>query len=435
MRYVARTVMSNENGRDLVLRFLSSIGRPREFDQYLRLFTAERHRFALIVVSDAVVGDALAALVADIRFLVQLGLFPTLVFGAADPKGAPRRIERVRAALGADVPTTIVGIDEAMSDSNDSAVSLVLLPRSGVEGPGSEDIDARFAALADLAKQREVRKVVFLGRRSGLQPPNGRVVSLIDLPPHSQGSAAHLSDPGKSLTRGEAEVCGISSDHERYRSAFRGHQASLYGQIARMFDLVPHAFTVSVTSPLDLLRELFTVKGAGTLVRRGLPVSRYDSWAAIDSDRVRNLIAEAFGRALRVDFGMEPMHIYVAGDYRGLAVITHTPHGPYLSKFAVPLIARGEGVGGDLWRALTAHLPRLFWRSRSENEINSWYGQIAEGMAKFERGQQLWCGWWRGHSLLDVPALVKFCSQAEDDFAEAPTVRSGSEALGPTRAN
>jgi len=381
--------MSHGNGRDLVFRFLSSIGRPREFDQYLRVFTAERQRFALIVVSDAVVRDALAALVTDVRFLVELGLFPTLVFGAADPKGAPRRVERVRAALGADVPTSIVGIDEAMAGGKDGEVSLVLVNRSWTDGLGIDDIDARFTALADLAKQREVRKVVFLGRRSGLQPPQGRVVTLID----------------------------VSCDREVYRSAFRGHQASLYGQIVRMFDAVPHSFTVSVTSPLDLLRELFTVKGAGTLVRRGLSVSRYDSWNEVDGNRVQALIAEAFGRALRDDFATKPMNIYVAGDYRGVAVVSHTAHGPYLSKFAVPLIARGEGVGGDLWRALTANTPTLFWRSRGENEINSWYAQIAEGMAKFPRGEQYWCTWWRGHALAHISELVDFCAQADDDFA------------------
>ena len=74
---------------DLVLRFLSSIGRPAEAQQYLDLFRSEHpERFAIVHVADAVVRHAADALAVELRYLVELGLEPVLAFGAIEPRSA-----------------------------------------------------------------------------------------------------------------------------------------------------------------------------------------------------------------------------------------------------------------------------------------------------------------------------------------------------------
>ena len=161
--------------------------------------------------------------------------------------------------------------------------------------------------------------------------------------------------------------------------------------------------TVAVTSPLELLRELFTVRGAGTLIRRGAAVTRHDDYAAIDLDRLTTLIETSFGRRLDPAFWRRPVErVYIAGDYRGAAIVTPTDEGPYLSKLAVDAPARGEGIGRDLWRALTRDVPTFYWRARGENPIASWYLEQCDGMARIDS----WRVYWRGLDPARIPAAI-----------------------------
>jgi acetylglutamate kinase len=362
--------------RDLVLRFLASIGRPNESAQYLELFRASP-AFAILHVSDTVVRDAADVLAVDLRLLANLGLRPVLVFGAApsgDDGGALAHARAVLEMLEIPAEITTAPRDVIANDA------LALVPLA------APTVDARFAELADLATSLGARKLVFLGRRSGLQPEGGIVISLVDL-----AAPAPAGLPAQ--------------------------QAALLAQIARLVDRIPHRVTVSVTSPLDLLRELFTVKGAGTLVRRGARVVRYRRWDELDAPRLLALIEEAFGRPLAADLRARPLDsAYVADDYRGAAIITDTPLAPYLSKFAVTTVARGEGVGGDLWRALAADHPRLFWRSRAGNPITAWYRDQADGLVRVTIDGAPWVVLWRGLAPSEIAAAVAYCEQSPADF-------------------
>ncbi|MBK7534059.1 MAG: hypothetical protein IPI49_01560 [Myxococcales bacterium] len=269
-------------------------------------------------------------------------------------------------------------------------VPLVPLPAPrSAEARGADDgADRRFDALSELVHQVAARKVVFLGRRSGLQPRGGRVVSMIDL----------------------AEV-------DTVRPTLPEPQGALLRQIARVINAVAHPITVSVTSPLDLLRELFTVKGAGTLVRRGMVVQSATSWEGLDRERLLTVIEEAFGKTLVPEFSSRPfLRAYVAGDYRGGAIVTETTLAPYLSKFAVTTVARGEGVGRDLWRNLTGDFPRLFWRSRADNPITSWYREQCDGLQRFTLDGKPWVALWRGLAPPDLATAIEYCQRTQPDF-------------------
>lgn len=366
--------------KDLVLRFLASIGRPREAESYLALYRA-RAAFAIVHASDPVVAGAVDALAADLRLLAELGLQPVLTFGAIDPGGALGRAQAVaaRVAHAEVVPAAEV----------EAVLAAGRLPLVPLAGPA---IDARFDALAALAARTGAEKLVFLGRRSGLQPRDGRVVSLVDL--------------------------ARPDDYDPLLATLPARQAALLRQIARLVDRVPHRVTVSVTSPLDLLRELFTVKGAGTLVRRGARVTRYGAWGELDAPRLIALVEDAFGRPLRADFRDRAFaRAYVADDYRGAAIVTDTPLAPYLSKFAVTTVARGEGVGGDLWRVLADEYPRLFWRSRADNPITAWYREQADGLVKRTIDGSAWVVLWRGLEPTEIPGAVATCEAAPPDFS------------------
>lgn len=385
--------MADAEPADLVLRFLTSIGRPAEAQQYLDLFRAEHpERFAIVHVADAVVRHAADALAVELRYLAELGLRPVLAFVAIEPGTAARAAERMAAALAPAVPTTIVAAPDPVAIT--AAIDRGELPLCVLDRADGV-ADRRFDALADLASALGTRRVVFVTRRSGLVPAVGRAISLIDLSTEAQTLLA----PG----------------------ALPAEQQKLLRQIDRMIARVEAAgvrgLTVSVTSPLDLLRELFTVKGAGTLIRRGSSITRHLAWSTVDLPRLRALVEEAFGRALVADFDRRPiLAVYVADDYRGAAVVTPAPLAPYLSKFAVGIVSRGEGVGRDLWRAMHADFPRLFWRSRVENPITSWYREHCDGMVRFDAGDVRWWAMWRGLAPLEMPTAIQYCQAAPPDF-------------------
>jgi acetylglutamate kinase len=380
--------------QELVLRFLASIGRPAEAQQYLELFRADQaERFAILHVSHAVLRDALDSVTVDLRFLAELGLRPVIVIGAERARNASAHADRLVGALTPGVPASRVPAEPAAVRAEINAGRLPVVALTEPDGDTRAALDGRFDDLAALASNLGSRKVVFVGRRSGLQPKDGRVVPIVDLTSETKGLLAPgvLPEP----------------------------QADLLRQIARLVDAVPHRVTVSVTSPLDLLRELFTVKGAGTLVRRGSSVTRFDRGEGIDPARLHALVEEAFGRRLVTDLLDRPTRaIYVADDYRGAAVVTDTQLAPYLSKFAVTLEARGEGVGRDLWRSMDADLPRLYWRSRAANPISAWYREQCEGAQRVRIDDTEWIVFWRGLAAAELPGAIAYATSSAPDFAD-----------------
>ncbi len=370
---------------DLVIRFLTSIGRPDEAEFYLKLFKSERpERFAIIVVGESVMEEASEVLVADLRFLAQLQLTPIVVFGLVTPTTSGHHADTVRERLQPHVRCSIVNAEDpphTQSVAQDGGIALVPFPES------AETIDHRFDLLANLAKFLHSRKIMFLGTRSGLQTHDGTVLSLVDMTTEYE----ELVMPDRLPT----------------------HQQALLQQVNRLFKTIDRRTTIAVTSPLDLLRELFTSTGAGTLIRLGSSITHVTDMACVDCSRLQALIETAFGRTLIEDFFTRPIHaLYLADDYRGIAIITDTPAGHYLTKFAVDRQARGEGVGHDLWRVLHTNCPQIFWRSRADNPLVAWYEQQCDGLIRNDS----WHVFWRGLRTEDIPRAIDYAHHAPIDF-------------------
>ncbi|HHH30366.1 MAG TPA: hypothetical protein ENK57_18770, partial [Polyangiaceae bacterium] len=171
-------------------------------------------------------------------------------------------------------------------------------------------------------------------------------------------------------------------------------------RIAELLEHMPATSSVSVTSPDHVARELFTHRGAGTLVRRGERVLVHERFEDVDQDRLRELVETCFGRALTASYFAERRchRVYVSENYRATAIVTEEAGMPYLDKFAVTQKAQGEGLGGSVWTRLRADHPRLFWRSRTENAVNGWYFQQSDG--SFRSGP--WTVFWYGHDGFDA---------------------------------
>jgi len=383
---------------DVVLTFLESLGRRSEAELYLKLFRKlPKESFAIIAPGAPVVRSALGSLVEELKFLADLDLFAPVLLGLYDPESAAASSERLVKRLPAagldacphamDEPDLADRLREELH-----AERIPILHFPVAEGAGLEQ---RLALVGALVQKLETRKFVLLRRRGGL----GR--------------------RERASMNGRLSVINLSTDYQRLAAAkfMPKRDAELLETARRLIDLAaPLPLLVSVTSPLNLLKELFTVKGAGTLVKRGAQVQRHDAYQSLDVERLKALLEASFGKLLNPGFLDEkPLAIYLDADYRGAAVITPGASAPYLSKFAVLPEAQGEGIGNDLWQAMQSDFPALYWRTRADNPIAAWYQTVCDGMVR----RKSWHVFWRGLEPRVIPDLISDAEARPADF-QAP---------------
>ena len=167
-------------------------------------------------------------------------------------------------------------------------------------------------------------------------------------------------------------------------------------EIKRLLDEAPLSSSVSITTPSGLVRELFTHGGSGTLIRKGETIRKFENKSEIDGARAAALIENAFDQKLVKNWwrDVDLTAAYVSETYRAGAFLSHIGDFTYLDKFAVLDDARGEGLARTVWRRFTAEHPSFFWRSRTANGFNVFYGAEADGSVK----QGPWTVFWKGES-------------------------------------
>lgn len=381
---------------EIVRRFLESVGSKADIDLYLRLFRAQRKEsFAILAPNAQIVKSALDPVHFDLRILAELGFVPVVMLGLLEPKDADAQATRVAEWLVEDaVACEVIRSDASIGAGTVAAIGAAIargaIPLVSLQASKDLTNEARFRLLAALAGTLETRKVVFLGRRPGFSPGGGPVLSVVSLATDTE----RLLAPG-ALPRG---------------------QALLLRYVRTLLESVPHRMSVTVVNPLQLLREFFTVNGAGTLIRRGSKIDVHATLEKIDRGRLTALFRSAFGREIRPDFFKQPMsRIFVEEGYRGAALVQETAVAPYLTKFAVERQAQGEGIGGELWSLVTRDFPSFFWRSRPDNAIGAWYTKQCEGMARFPE----WHVFWRGLPIETIDPAIRFALAAPSDLVSS----------------
>jgi len=392
-----------------VLTFLESVGRRSEAEFYLRLFLKlPPESFGIIAPGATVIRYALDSLVEQLKFLGDLGLHAPVVLGLYDPdRGASsseRLVKRVQLAGFDAYPHEMgeLGLAEKLRVEL-RADRLPVVYFRAIEG---QTIDDRLNELGTLAKELDTRKFVLLRRRGGLKPLTQRRAELASgyfLPTDGDGGRISIIN----LRTDRASIVAGKTLPKR--------DAELLAAAERLIDLSqPTPILASITSPVNLLKELFTVKGAGTLIKLGSAVSRHRSYVNLDTERVRRLLEASFGRALGEEFfDRTPLAVYVEAEYRGAAVVAHGNPVPYLSKFAVEPEAQGEGMGRDLWQAISRDYPALYWRGRADNQIASWYASVCDGMMRLPE----WNVYWRGIEPQKIPDVIEAARSHPADFA------------------
>lgn len=382
---------------DVVLRFLEGVGAGSEAEFYLRLFRSRpSEQFATIAVLARALDDDAGSVAFDLRVLRQLDLTPVVVLGLDDVDDLAMRVDQLAARAAAAGVETVRVAAAASRAQIAAATAAGRVPLVIAEGA---DRRARQSALAALLTALRTHKLILLRNTGGLRR-DGHRLSVVNLSTQFDAlcRAGHLSPDDQALL---ADVRHL------------------------VFDQVGHRLLVSLASPLNLLHELFTVGGAGTLLREGARIVRHDGYDDVDLPRLTDLLTSGFGRAPRAAFfTAAPQHSYIEEHYRGAALVSNSPLGAYLTKFAVTREAQGEGIGQDLWGVLTTDHPTLIWRARRDNPIRGWYERQCDG--RFDVGA--WTVYVRGLDATQMGAAVAFATAQPVDLGEVTQRSSTSPA-------
>ncbi|HEY6078295.1 MAG TPA: hypothetical protein VIW29_05800 [Polyangiaceae bacterium] len=386
---------------EAVLTFLESVGRRSEAEFYLRMFHGlPKESFAIIVPGGPVVRSALGSIVEQLRFLADLGLYVTVVLGLFDPETGATSSEKLVKRLPASslAPSPHEMSEEGLVDAIREDLRRERIPVLHFRKLEGEGVEQRLSQLGELARHLDTRKLALLRRRGGFRPLAGK-----------------RADEHLSMIDGRISIINLTTDKDWIPlGALSKRDSELLASSDRLIQLAePNQLLISITSPLNLLKELFTVKGAGTLIKRGSAVERHTSYATLDVARLKQLLETSFGKQLAPNFfDLPPLAVYVDAAYRGAAIVHDAYPAPYLSKFAVQPEAQGEGIGRDIWEVLTRHHAQLYWRSRAENPIASWYLSVCDGMVR----RPEWQVYFRGLPVELIPEAVAHAEARGRDF-------------------
>jgi hypothetical protein len=379
---------------DAILRFMESVGHRSEAEFYLALFRAEKKEsFANLVIEASVLRDAAEAVVLDLRFLAGLGLTPVVSLGlnGAGKAGAEQAEKLARRLERAAVPCAVSSADEpSLVGTITENARAGVIPIVAFTNGDATDEPERWDALGALSDGLKTRKLIFVSRRGGLR-----------------------------LRQSETElpIINLATDYDGLvaKRLLSPRRLSFLQQSRRLlFERTNHRMFVAVTSSLLLLRELFTIRGAGTLIKRGSTIMVNDGLGGIDGERLSALLTSSFGRQLEpAFFDRQIDRAYIEESYRGVALVRETALGGYLCKLAVDREAQGEGLGRDLWQLVIGDYPTLFWRTRNDNPILPFYLQECDGMARTER----WHVFWKGLAAERIPEAIASALSQPVDFA------------------
>lgn len=398
-----------------LLSFLDSVGAPSEAQMYLRLFQGvPRGRFAVVLPTDAVLRERAGTLAEQLALLRALDISVSIAVGAFDSPTTEEVGWLFDALREAELPALQIPYSEGALIRAEEAFARGELPvfvlrERALGAPGLPEDAAMAPGLEELLGLVQPRKIIVLRGRGGLGPHG---IGRLEITPGHVllGHASGLS------------VINLRSDQAPLvRGGFLSSQDVAWLRRARsLLELLWSASgpqtAVTIASPLSLLRELFTVRGEGTLVRLGAELTKVSAWDEIERPRLQALLEASFGRELRAGFwDRRPLEIHLEKGYRAVALTEPGLRVPYLSKFAVLPEAQGEGLGQEIWWHLARRNPALYWRSRAGNGANAWYRAVCDGMQRVGD----WIVFWRGVEPHSLPELIGDALARPADF-ESP---------------
>ncbi|MBL8021926.1 MAG: hypothetical protein JNM27_19785 [Leptospirales bacterium] len=361
---------------DTLKLLLGGIGRSEEYEFYLNRFRAfDSPCFCFLIPDLETIGSARASILANLEFLMKLELYPGILFSGV---AASHSLTRDFISQANDI---IRPIQLETNQVQSTATKLAAESRAAHRIPAFLTpellLDRSILSLSSIAQRFHLLRLAGPIHNGKIPVPYADSQSL------PQGVA--MED--RALTQMAEAVVGEAGGLERLH--------------------------ISLCTPHQLLHEIFTVKGSGTIFRPMSSILHLKSRNDMDEARLIHLLETSFRKKLRSkNFLSDVTDVYLESNYKGAVLFEAVPCGNYLSKFAVSTQARGDGVAQDLWDALSRSQSSFFWRARRGNSIEKWYTRLADG---FQRSGK-WMIFWKNVEASRVPDVIRYCESRAEDF-------------------
>ena len=438
-----------ETKKNLIKNVLLQLGNSTEAKYYLDQYKNSRqNKFAVVKVGGNVIETQLEKLVESITLLYYLGLTPIILHGAGPQLDAEilKRNMPMNKIDGLRVTDTetIELMQPVVKDVHDKLCHA--LSEAGVEiksifnevftcdfmnkdkyGYVGEIKFVNMEPINDALEQQKIPVLSCLGRDD-----NGNVFNI-----NADFAIRKLvweSNPEKVIF--VTPTGGLLNENSQLISAIQlgGEYESLMNepwlhsgmklkiqQIYQLLKPMPRKLSVSITAATELGKELFTHKGKGTFVSMGESINQYDVIPANLKLKVISLLESTFKKKLKPDFldSLELESLFISETAQALAIITKGYNGkPYLNKFAVTPLAQGRGLGKAIWEKMLEYYPQLYWRSRSNNPINSWYFRKSDCSCKHEN----WISFSIGMEHIESMQCMQKAHEYQDSWEESAHV-------------
>ena len=377
------------NKKELLYRFFEITGNEKDSLIYLRTFRELNPlSFALIYCEPNCFSETGESLLFDLKLLQGLDLFPILMINESIPEYLNLFYGKILNTGEENNPQLLnlnfisyndVRYLEKIQDSiNRKKIPFLLHTNL--------DKDELSKTAGEIIKSLSSKKFIYLSPDRMFKDENGESVSLINF--------SILNNNKHSFNHNEYIFL------ENFKILLETYSESLK--------------SISVTTPLSLFKELFTVKGSGTYFKLGSKINIV-RFTDIDKNKLKNLLEISFRKKIKEDFLSSKLdNIILESNYRGAAILRNTEHGVLLSKFAVDEIARGEGIGREIWDRMKKEYSKIIWRANKFNPINKWYQKECDGMIK----EKNWNVYWIGVTPNNIEKITDYLNNLPPDFYE-----------------
>ena len=376
---------------DVLQNFFELTGNEADSLIFLKNFRSiDPEKFALIFASTEVVLESFGTLFYDLKILFSLELFPVILISQDS-------ISYIRLFFQ--------GIFIQEGEQKENNPNCDILPFSAnIETNIKESIQNKkipfvvieseeffFPVVAEISNRLLTSKFLYLSANGSIK---------------------------KVGTNEKISIINIRSDYQSINSEnlLSQEDKNLLDRMKNLLEKqISHTMNIAITSPITLLKELFTVNGSGTFIKLGSEILHIPNMNHLDKLRLAVLLESAFRKKIHPDFLNSKIDsIFLETNYRGAALLKLSELGALLSKFAVDEIARGEGIGRDIWNEMKRTHKTIFWRAKPENPIHKWYAKECQGM---DKGND-WNIYWINLEVEKTPKVCKYLRTQSQDFME-----------------
>ena len=395
---------SNQFIKSTILKLLGAIGSEKEINKYIEKFSSPEQRFAVIKVGGSVIDNDLENLISSLVFLNQVGLKPVILHGAGPMLSAALEEKKIDFSfIDGQRVTSLEVRDVAYSVFKETNKKIVeALETQGAKAHGL--ISNIFeCTMADPS----------LGYVGSIQSVDINLINEV-LELDSIPVIAPVGFQDNEVLNINADIATVElvKAINPYKAIFLSEIGGIFNKTGQLIPNINLALEYNelmqekwlhsgmkleleqITQPINLPKELFTDSGSGTLIKHGYSVVQHQLPDKDVEDQFRKIVETSFKGKLVDNFFNSPkdLNIFMTSCKRATIAISNDFTIPYMDKFGVIPEAKGEGLGAGIWHEMRKVYPQVFWRSRPNNPINSFYTSICEGCQKQDEWHIFWIG-------------------------------------------